>query len=405
MHYAFFARMATRVTKPASRARGLAGRTLVALIAAGTLAACADNTPVQPPAKVPEGGVKAAVMNLGVNIFADGQNFPEKVAFVTGSPNGKAAYVQVYDKNGKQMAQFKAFNDSWNTSGVDVALGDINGDGWPDIIAGEGPAQFSPYPSRLAYWDGRTGAWIGFIGVSDNRSGLRVGAGDVDGDGRDEMFACFGPSTGGTRVYVTYLAVNNHSVGFKTNSASLGTVTGKISYNGCRVAGGDLDNDGKDEIITAFEGPANTLMVSKYTGAMELASFVRPNAMYIGYNGQISVAAADVNGDKKAEIFLGRLTGVDRYPGVRIFDGAAVMDNTTLPLPVVTYPIMSSIYNSGIYVAAHDLNGDGVPELLAKLSTTGGYSMYVARKGPTFSSLYLNTFEPPGTLPGGGPIG
>jgi hypothetical protein len=42
---------------------------------------------------------------------------------------------------------------------------------------------------------------------------------------------------------------------------------------------------------------------------------------------------------------------------------------------------------------------------MAKLSTTGGYSMYVARKGPTFTSLWMNTFEPPGTLPSGGPIG
>ena len=405
MHDALFARMATRGTKSASPARGLAGRALVALIAAATLADCADDTPVQPLAKVPDGGMKAAVMNLGVNLFPDGQTFPAKIAFVTGSPNGKAAYVQVYDKNGAQMARFKAFNDSWDIGGVDVAIGDINGDGRPDIIAGEGPAQFSPYPSRIAYWDGRTGAWIGFAGISDNRSGLRVGAGDVDGDGRDEMFACYGPSTGGTRVYVMYLAANNHSAGFKTNSASLGKVTGKDSYNGCRVAGGDLDNDGKDEIITAFEGPANTLMVSKYTGALELASFVRPNALGAGYTGGISVAAADVNKDNKVEIFVGRVTGLDKLPPVRIYDGAAVMDNTTLPTPVITYPITSSIYNSGIYVAAHDLNGDGVPELLAKLSTTGGNSMYVARMGPTFSSLWLNRFEPPGTLPGGGPIG
>jgi hypothetical protein len=64
----------------------------------------------------------------------------------------------------------------------------------------------------------------------------------------------------------------------------------------------------------------------------------------------------------------------------------------------------NSIYNTGIYIAAHDLSGDGIPELLAKLSTTGGYSTYVARMGPNFTSHWLNQFEPPGTLPAGGPI-
>jgi hypothetical protein len=80
------------------------------------------------------------------------------------------------------------------------------------------------------------------------------------------------------------------------------------------------------------------------------------------------------------------------------------MAGTTLPTPVITYPMTNSIYNTGIYIAAHDLSLDGVPELMAKLSTTGGVSSYVARKGPTFTSLWLNLMEP-GTLPAGGPIG
>ena len=41
---------------------------------------------------------------------------------------------------------------------------------------------------------------------------------------------------------------------------------------------------------------------------------------------------------------------------------------------------------------------------MAKLSTTGGLSSYVALTGPTFTSLWRNQMEPPGTLPAGGPI-
>ena len=87
-----------------------------------------------------------------------------------------------------------------------------------------------------------------------------------------------------------------------------------------------------------------------------------------------------------------------------MYDGAKVWANSTLPTPAITYPITNSIYNTGIYVAARDLSLDGIPELMAKLSTTGGPSSYVALTGPTFTSLWRNQMEPPGNLPGGGPI-
>ena len=147
--------------------------------------------------------------------------------------------------------------------------------------------------------------------------------------------------------------------------ASRKRFTGKSTYNGCRVAGGDLDGDGKDELIAVFEGPSNALLIRNHNGGKQ----VRWNALGAGYTGQISIAAADVNGDKRAEVFLGRLTGLDKKPPVFMYDGAKVMAGSTLPTPAITYPITGSIYNTGIYVAAHDLSLDGIPELMAKLST------------------------------------
>ena len=385
-----------------------AARAALFVATAAVLTACADDTPTQPKANIPEGGPKSVAMTWGMPIRPANQPFPQKIGFVTGSPNGKQPYVQVYDKSGAQMARFRAFEEYNFTNGVDATIGDVNGDGWPDIIVGEGAVNFGPYGSRFSVWDGRTGAWMGGFGIGlTYHGGYRVGAGDVDGDGKDEIFACTGPSTEATRYSIIRYAPSvpqppgSIPFGFVLGQETLGTFTGKNSYNGCRVSGGDLDGDGKDELIAAFEGPANTLVVRNLA---KNSNIVRSNALGAGYMGQISVAAADVTGDKKTEIFLGRLTGSDKLPPVFMYNGSSVLANSTLPTPAIMYPIMNSIYNTGVYIAARDLSGDGIPELLAKMSTTGGPSTYVARMGPSFTTLWLNRTEP-GPLPGGGPIG
>ena len=398
MHNDSTMRCMTRVMKPARPAFRRAAHALVALITFTSLAACADETPVQPKARIPEGGVKSVA--LGVNILPAGQQFPDKIAFATGSPNGKAAYVQVYSRWGTQMLRFKAFTDTWDTGGVEVAVGDVTGDGWPDIIAGEGPTPFTPIGSRFGVWDGKTGAWIDGYSMGSYKGGYRVGAGDINGDGRAEVFTCTGPNSAGSYFDILEYHPWVPNIGGLKPPTGLGFYTGKNTYNGCRVAGGDVDGDGKDDLIAVFEGPSNALLIATSSSGTK----IRWNAFGAGYTGQISVAAADVNGDKKAEIFLGRLTALDKMPPVRIYDGAGVINSSALPLPFITYPITNSIYNTGIYVGARDLTGDGIPELLAKLSTTGGYSAFVAKEGPTFTIPWLNRAEPPETLPAGGPI-
>ena len=401
MHNDSTPRGVTRVTKPNYPTRRLAASVLAALLAATTLAACADDSPMQPKAQVPDGGVKAVA--LGINVLPAGQQFPDKIAFVTGSAWGTVPKVQVYDKWGNQMARFQAFNDAWDQSGpgADVALGDVNGDRWPDILAGEGPTPNSTYGSRFGVWDGRTGVYIGGFSTSTNhRGGLRVGAGDIDGDGRDEIFTCFGPSNQPTRRDV--FRVNATNIGYVKSSMTLGFVTGTNTFEGCRVAGGDVTGDKKDEIVVIFDGPQNTLLVED--PSFKYGTFIRKKPFGGTYTGYASLAVADMNGDGKAEVLLGRLAAMDTKPPVRIFDGAALIDNSYLPVPTIVYPMTNSTSATGIHIGARDIDGDGVPEVLAKPTTAYSASQYVALMAPTFTLPWLNRLEQPGNIISGGPI-
>ena len=173
------------------------------LAASMALAAC-DESPIEPRAKLPTDGPEKP--SAVINILPPGQTFPAPIAFVTGSPVGKDAKVQVYDKTGKLMAQFYAFSAAADfTAGVEVTLGDVNGDGFPDIVAGEGPTPGGISPTMYAVWDGRTGTRLAEAPVYWNsfRGGTRVGAGDFDGDGKDEIFACLAPGGANVGGYAT----------------------------------------------------------------------------------------------------------------------------------------------------------------------------------------------------------
>ena len=258
---------------------------------------------------------------------------------VLGPGQGCPSLVRLLEPAGIRAIQ--AYNPR-HLGGANVAFGDVTGDGVADVITAAGPrggphvevfngVDLSLYYSFYAYNPG-------FIG------GVQVAVGDVNGDGRADIITGAGPG-GGPHVVVF-------------NGANLSVLASFHAYDprfsgGVNVAAGDVNGDGRADIITAT-GPGGGSHVQAFSGAdlSRLASF---QAYFSRFRGGVSVAAGDVNGDGRADIITG--AGRTGGPHVEVFSGA---DMSLL----ASFYAFDPFFAGGVTVGAGDLSGDGRVDLI-----------------------------------------
>ncbi len=259
---------------------------------------------------------------------------------LTGPGGSAPPRVRAFTAPGTMLDNFLAYQDNF-TGGVRVATGDVNGDGVCDIITGAGPGG-GPH---VKVFDGRTGAACRdfFAYGSSFAGGVFVASGDVNGDGRDDIITGAGP---GAAPHVKVF-----------DGATGGLLQSFFAYaptfaGGVAVAAGDVNGDGLCDIITGSGtgGNAHVKAFSGQSGA-ELRSFFA----YPGFTGGVFVAAGDLNGDGAAEIVTGY--GAGGAPHVKVFNGAS----GALLLSFFAY---DTAFAGGVRVAAGDVNGDGIMDII-----------------------------------------
>jgi len=165
-----------------------------------------------------------------------------------GADAGAGPLVTITFQNGTYVSFF-AYAPSF-TGGVRVALGDVNGDGSPDIITGAGPGG-GPQVNVFNV-DNSTGAvslQTSFFAFNEPffAGGVYVAAGDTNAGGFDDVIVGAGAG-GGSRVQVY--------AGSATGLVTSSTLNDFFAYSlaftgGVVVAAGDRNADGDSEVITA----------------------------------------------------------------------------------------------------------------------------------------------------------
>jgi hypothetical protein len=205
------------------------------------------------------------LVSLEDRLVPTGRPLPYPVLFA-GTESGSIPVVKAYDaESGKLNFEVKAYESAF-TGGVRVAAADVNRDTYPDVVVAPGPGG----GPRIRVLDGKTGEQFAgplgnfFAFEEDFTGGLSVAGADVNGDGYPDVIVAAGQG-GGPRVRV-------------------------------------------------FSGADGTV----------LADFF---AFEADFRGGMTVAAADVTGDGRAELVVG--AGQGGGPRVRVLDVIAIDETAT----------------------------------------------------------------------------
>lgn len=265
---------------------------------------------------------------------ADGLVLLKPIEQIIGSTFSNGAFARVFDaKGGRKRNGFFTYQAGYQGSSK-IIIKDVDGDGavetvlaaGADIVIldanGERRRSFSPFGT----------------------AGFSIAAGDLDGDGRDEIVAGAGP--GGLPRVRVFALDGSRRAEFLAFSAGF--------RGGVNVASANLyGNKFRSIVVGAGPGGGPHVRVFTMYGRVLLNGFF---AYAPAFRGGVQVAAGDLDGDGKDEIVTG--AGPGGGPHVRVFDrfGRSLGKG---------FFAAEAYKRDGVEVAVTDVDGDGIQEIAA----------------------------------------
>jgi hypothetical protein len=331
----------------------------------------------------------------------NGDGYGDVIVGATGYPNDGwqgRAYVYHGSEAGLKL------NPDWMATGEQqldffgcsvAAAGDVNGDGYADVIVGA-----DGYPSDdqrgkvYVYHGGATGlgtspAWVTEGELDYDRFGRVVaGAGDLNGDGYADIVVSAprypGSSGDNGKVYTYYGSPTGLGTGADWTATG---ESGSDRLGGSLSGAGDVNGDGYSDLVVGSAGYGSSRgKVCVYHGGPSGPGSA-PDWTALGENaddgfGYRVAGVGDVNGDGFGDIAVARaswyaLTG----PGkVYVFHGSPAGPSITADWTRIEYH--DGDYFGSAVTGAGDVNGDGFADLIV------GAELYRSGSGKGAAYLY-----------------
>ncbi|MEF3692151.1 MAG: FG-GAP-like repeat-containing protein [Candidatus Moraniibacteriota bacterium] len=322
--------------------------------------------------------------DFGTQVMGEDLNNDNRTDLII-SDESSSGKIYIFYNDG----EYPSFSDSADLiiqgGNSSIALGDINLDGKNDLIIGV--KEYLNYTGRvyILYNDGSiptsvTSADIIINGISNDQSfGGGVQAGDIDGDGDDDIVVgATSYGSGDGRVFVFY----NDST-WPTSATNADLVIAAHTddgYFGGNMLFEDLNGDGKKDLIVAsrnWSGPTPTLIGRVYVffsdGSIPTVS-TEADIILTGEGGTNyfghSIARGDLNNDGKNDLIIGARGAISNAGRVYVFYNDGDIPSSVVNADVI---ISGEYYGYGLGLGSSlsvgDFNSDGKSDL-----AVGSYS-------------------------------
>ncbi len=210
------------------------------------------------------------------------------------------------------VSRTRNFNLWANAPNARAISGDFNGDGRADIALAGGDG-WTSVPVALSLGNGR------FTVVNHprldfalwaNAPGAQVVAGDLNRDGRDDLVVTGGPWT------TVPVAFSNGDGSFYTTNLANAYIPGWAQAQGVKILAGDINNDGRDDLILTGGAGWFTIPVgfSNGDGTFNVTNYSVSSFPTWAQDPYAKASVTDVNADGRADIVLTSGAGWSTVP-------------------------------------------------------------------------------------------